>query len=138
MRGPRPTVISAALRTRRAASPGKKPTLPTRSSARCDFFPSPRLRGEVTATSRRVRGSLHKCSAFVEAASHSNPLPAKCGARGQSGQHASSFAAYRSVRIHPLNPPEFIRSGKHHMTATAKKPAFTDYVVKDISFAEFG
>src|SRR5450631_1553694 len=28
--------------------------------------------------------------------------------------------------------------GTHHMTATAKKPAFTDYIVKDISLAEFG
>src|ERR1039458_9371679 len=28
--------------------------------------------------------------------------------------------------------------GTHHMTATAKKPAFADYIVKDISLAEFG
>src|ERR1700687_392801 len=28
--------------------------------------------------------------------------------------------------------------GKNDMTATAKKPAFTDYIVKDISLAEFG
>src|SRR5256886_14378031 len=29
-------------------------------------------------------------------------------------------------------------TGIFHMTATAKKPAFTDYIVKDISLAEFG
>ena len=29
-------------------------------------------------------------------------------------------------------------NGKNRMTAAAKKPAFTDYVVKDISLAEFG
>src|ERR1700687_4428327 len=29
-------------------------------------------------------------------------------------------------------------TGNFHMTATAKKPAFTDYIVKDISLAEFG
>jgi len=28
--------------------------------------------------------------------------------------------------------------GINRMTAAAKKPAFTDYVVKDISLAEFG
>src|SRR5471032_1853723 len=30
------------------------------------------------------------------------------------------------------------RDRKNRMTATAKKPAFTDYIVKDISLAEFG
>src|ERR1700748_97353 len=30
------------------------------------------------------------------------------------------------------------RLGNHHMTATAKKPAFTDYIVADIGLAEFG
>src|SRR3979411_2122479 len=30
------------------------------------------------------------------------------------------------------------RHRKKHMTATAKKPTFTDYIVKDISLAEFG
>src|SRR2546421_3256710 len=29
-------------------------------------------------------------------------------------------------------------TGIFHMTATAKKPAFTDYIVKDVSLAEFG
>src|SRR3981189_3228988 len=27
---------------------------------------------------------------------------------------------------------------EHHMTAAAKKPAFTDYIVKDLSLADFG
>ena len=30
------------------------------------------------------------------------------------------------------------KTKEDHMTATAKKPAFTDYIVKDISLAEFG
>src|SRR6201991_4707317 len=30
-----------------------------------------------------------------------------------------------------------IRQGNDHMTATAKKPAFTDYIVADIGLAEF-
>src|ERR1700732_404839 len=30
------------------------------------------------------------------------------------------------------------KTKENHMTATAKKPAFTDYIVKDISLAEFG
>src|SRR5712691_9813880 len=29
------------------------------------------------------------------------------------------------------------KTKEDHMTATAKKPAFTDYIVKDISLAEF-
>src|SRR5881398_2736349 len=58
------------------------------------------------------------------------PLPAKCGAREQTSHQAPSFVSYRQVRIHPLR--------NTHMTAAAKKPAFTDYIVKDISLAEFG
>src|SRR6478609_8536171 len=30
------------------------------------------------------------------------------------------------------------KSGTHHMTSTAKKPGFSDYVVRDISLADFG
>src|SRR5471030_3050763 len=40
------------------------------------------------------------------------------------------------VRFAPRN--DILRNRISHMTATAKKPAFTDYIVKDISLAEFG
>src|SRR6202158_2551971 len=59
------------------------------------------------------------------------PSPRKSGAREQTGHKASSFVSYQYVRIH--------RVRKNDMTtATAKKPAFTDYIVKDLSLAEFG
>src|SRR5216683_821954 len=40
------------------------------------------------------------------------------------------------VRFAPRN--DILRNRISHMTATAKKPAFTDYIVRDISLAEFG
>src|SRR6266478_5915189 len=57
------------------------------------------------------------------------PLPARAGRGSRPRHNASRLASYRSS--------EFIRQ-ETHMTATAKKPAFTDYIVKDISLAEFG
>ena len=44
-------------------------------------------------------------------------------------KNAVRFSARNAVRA---KTKEFI------MTATAKKPAYTDYIVKDISLAEFG
>src|SRR5260370_12809002 len=40
------------------------------------------------------------------------------------------------VSLAPRN--DMPRNRISHMTATAKKPAFTDYIVKHISLAEFG
>src|SRR5437868_13384358 len=44
----------------------------------------------------------------------------------------SGFASFTRARN------DMPRNRNFHMTATAKKPAFTDYIVKDISLAEFG
>jgi adenosylhomocysteinase len=56
--------------------------------------------------------------------------PRKSGAREQT-------ATKRPVSSR-TDTSEFIRFRKDLMTATAKQPAFTDYIVKDISLAEFG
>src|SRR6266567_8776924 len=45
----------------------------------------------------------------------------------------------RGSDVDARDKPGHDRIGKHDMTtATAKKPGFTDYIVKDISLAEFG
>src|SRR6202051_1729251 len=58
------------------------------------------------------------------------PSPRKSGARKQS---ASQNVQFRRL---PIRANSSVQG--NHMTATAKKPAFTDYIVKDISLAEFG
>src|SRR2546421_3744676 len=53
--------------------------------------------------------------------------------RGEGADRAtkrSLLVSSRYVRIHSLR--------NQYMTVTAKKPAFNDYIVKDISLAEFG
>src|SRR5256714_5768027 len=53
--------------------------------------------------------------------------------RGEGADRAtkrSVLVSSRYVRIHSLR--------NQYMTVTAKKPAFNDYIVKDISLAEFG
>src|SRR5271169_4664089 len=43
-----------------------------------------------------------------------------------------------SEDVDARDKPGHDRDGKTDMTATAKKPAFTDYIVRDIGLAEFG
>src|SRR5712671_109880 len=82
----------------RAGSRGRRPTSPTRSSARCDLQAS-----------------------FRDAPRGADPESRTSGFR---------------VRFAPRN--DILRNRISHMTATAKKPAFTDYIVRDISLEEYG
>src|SRR5215831_12716171 len=63
MPAPPPTAISAARRTTRVASPGRRQTSSSRSSAQFSFVTSPALRGEVAA--KRVKGALHEVNAWL-------------------------------------------------------------------------
>src|SRR6266403_707166 len=53
----------------------------------------------------------------------------------QGADPESRTSGFR-VRFAPRN--DILRNRISYMTAAAKKPAFTDYIVKDISLAEFG
>src|SRR5690349_3524200 len=91
-------VTSAAPPKRTAASPGRGPISPTRSSARSDFF----------------------LLSFRGAAQAANPESRDSG-------------------FGPADRPGMTSQQQEAlMTAAAKKPAFTDYIVKDISLADFG
>src|SRR5271168_3845577 len=61
------------------------------------------------------------------------PMPSPREERGEGADRAAKRPV--SSRI---TSPDFIRQRINRMTAAAKKPAFTDYIVKDISLAEFG